>query len=214
MALLSEIDTLSSLFADGGLPRDSNFTAILRKDYSSGADPREGGSKAVVQDIDMFLQVLIEITKPLQSEKELSLRFLDPLLYFIDFDYYELNEETFMGGLYLKGRQGPVSHELGIITGQMKGPVGCSHLFAKCYELRQALLDSYDSAHFKDCSEEEKSFIHDQMRRCLNMPLAELEAYARGDFPYIMAENGHLVDYWYVDFRGPEYTRCENGHRI
>lgn len=37
------------------------------------------------------------------------------------------------------------------------------------------------------------------MRRCLNMPLAELEAYARGDFPYIMAENGHLVDYWYVD---------------
>jgi len=214
MELLSEIDIISLLLADCDSPRDPNFTSILRKDYSSGVDPRQEGSKAVVQDIDMLLQVLIEVTEPLQAEQGLSTHFLDPLLYFIDFDYYEIYDETFMGGLYIKDSRGPISYELEIITGQMKWPVGYSQLFAKFCELRQALQDSYDLSHFKDCSEEEKRFVHDQANRYLSRPLTELEAYARGDFPYIMAAQGHLLDYWYVDSRGPDYSRCGNGYRI
>jgi transcriptional regulator with XRE-family HTH domain len=57
--------------------------------------------------IDKFKQVLLYILEKAGGKPNVGMTVLYKLLYFIDFDYYEKNEEQLMGLVYIKNHYGP-----------------------------------------------------------------------------------------------------------
>lgn len=61
------------------------------------------------KDRNKFRQVFLYLIKKLADRNEVGRTSMHKLLYFVDFDYYELYEEQFMGLNYIKNTHGPTA---------------------------------------------------------------------------------------------------------
>ena len=175
-----------------------NSTALTRS-ASAGTAYREDRLESAV------LHILTEIQRN-QNTREVSAGWLNPLLYFIDFDFYELHGRSLTGETYVKEKETPSSGHLHTVLSNL---VEYSSLTAA-----QSLFKGFDSICYSVCSKPDLSIFDRFEIRHMNQVIEELGKYsikhlmehARGDVPYIEAAYGAVLDYDRVFSRMEDYA--------
>ena len=149
------------------------------------------------QDRDKFKLVLLYVLSKVSEQPDVGETVLYKLLYFIDFDYYELFEENLMGETYIKTLNGPASIAL---NRELEDP-------QKEFSLTRI-------PDFNLLSEQEKNHIDEVLVRLSNKNAKDLEIYCHGDIPWKSGQFGKPISYESVFYRDDRYSVRNYGDEI
>lgn len=153
--------------------------------------------------IDKFKQVLLYILEKVGGKPNVGMTVLYKLLYFIDFDYYEKNEEQLMGLIYIKNHYGPTPILFDKVIKDMEKNGEIEILKSKFYQHPQTkyLLNPSIVPDLKIINGKEKEHIDWELQRLSNLTATALSDLSHKDVPWISAQEGKPIDYESVFYR-------------
>ena len=161
------------------------------------------------KNIEKFNQVLLYTLSKVGGKPNVGKTVLCKLLYFMDFDYYELYEEQFMGLEYTKKQFGPVPTDFDQLIDRMKANNLIEEVHSKRFAKEQTkylpLVDC-DPGIF---SGRELEHMEKELARLSDKSASEISEYSHKDVPWITAEEGKSLDYEAVFYRN-ELTSLRN----
>ena len=155
------------------------------------------------QKIDKFKQVLLYILKKVGGKPNIGMTTLYKLLYFIDFDYYEKNEEQLMGLVYLKNRYGPTPLKFDLLIKQLIKKGDIEKIKSKFYQYDQAkyLINPEAKSDLSLLSGQEIDHINKELDRLSDLTANDLTNLSHKDVPWVTAEENKPIDYEAVFYR-------------
>jgi len=158
------------------------------------------------QKIDKFKQVLIYILKKVGGKPNIGMTTLYKLLYFIDFDYYEKNEEQLMGLVYLKNHYGPTPLKFDDLINQLIKKDQIEKIKSKFYQYDQAkyLINPEVEPDLSLLSGQEIVHINQELDRLSDLTTKDLTNLSHKDVPWISAKDNKPIDYEAVFYRTNE----------
>lgn len=140
------------------------------------------------------------------ASKPLGLTSLHKLLYFIDFDYFEIHEEHLLGLTYHKKQYGPM---LECLTSVLKG---MEHNYQIESSERQ-IIDFPQIEHRNLTAPNVSVFSHQQLehidweiQRFANKTAKDISDFSHSDTPWRVAEHGEELNYQGVFYRDSEHS--------
>lgn len=157
------------------------------------------------KNIDKFKEVLLYILNKVGAKPNLGETVLYKLLYFIDFDFYEKYEEQLIGATYIKNHYGPTPVEFKKIIKSMEGKdiVKIKDKYfkyprTKYLPLREPVLNKLKANEIK--------VIDEVLEKLSDMNAKEISEYSHNDVPWLVCEDGEIINYESVFYRTPPYS--------
>ncbi|MDR1016936.1 MAG: DUF4065 domain-containing protein [Coriobacteriales bacterium] len=151
-------------------------------------------------------EVLLYITAKVGAKPNVGETVLYKLLYFIDFDYYELYGESITGLTYIKNHYGPTPAKDFLLT--VKEMVAKKELElpeSNYYSYHQKKYLPLIDAPLQDLSASEVKHIDWELSRLSDKSARELSAFSHGDAPWQQAAMEQPIDYDDVRDRSEAY---------
>ncbi len=160
----------------------------------------------------VFREVLLYILNKVGGKPNVGQTVLYKLLYFIDFDFYELYEKQLIGAKYIHNHYGPT-------------PVGFNEIIEQMQadgELEQVDSDYFNFPQTKYLARREADLavigdavaikhIDKEIERLADKSANELTELSHKDVPWISAQHGELLDYEAVFYRTAETSQRAYG---
>ena len=163
---------------------------------------------------DKFKNVLLYILERCGGKPNVGETVLYKLLYFADFNYYELYEEHLTGAKYRKLPFGPVPQKIDTIIGQMmdKGQVQRIKTDYHGYpQTRYIPLEKADLTLFKAS---EKEVIDKVIQQFSDWSASSISAYSHKDMPWLASQEGEDIDYELAFYREAPFSVRNYGNEI
>lgn len=128
------------------------------------------------------------------------------LLYFIDFNYYELYEEHLSGIEYCKLPYGPVPKKLDSIISQMIGKGAIQQIKAIYHTYPQTRYIPMEKADLTRMTAAEKEVIDRVADQFSDWSAAAISEYSHKDIPWIATEDGDVIDYELAFYRESPFS--------
>ena len=130
------------------------------------------------------------------------------LLYFSDFNFFELYEQSLTDETYRKLPHGPVPAHFDVAIDELakEGKIKATGNISS-----QMPINDYASLKEPqlDFTPEELLVIDDVISELGNMNANQLIEYAQGDMPWKATDDNEIMDYGFVFYRNPEYVKRE-----
>ena len=128
------------------------------------------------------------------------------LLYFSDFNHYEIYETLLTGETYLKKPKGPVPSNFGLCYNELEdeGKINCNKVLVFNY-----YRHSYSSLKQPDISlltNEELKVIDKVIKDLSHMNASDISDYSHGDRPWRVAKYLHPLNPEFVFYRSDKYS--------
>jgi len=156
--------------------------------------------------VDKFKQVLLYLLEQCSGKPNVGETVIYKLLYFADFNFYELFEEQLTGATYRKLQYGPVPREFGEIVKEM---IDCKELFSvedQYYSYPQTRYIPLKKADLTKLSAAEKTVLDSVVERFSDKSAKWLSEYSHDDIPWKATANKEVIDYELVFYRTPAYS--------
>ncbi len=156
--------------------------------------------------VDKFKNVLLYILERCAGKPNVGETVLYKLLYFSDFNYYELYEEHLTGAQYRKLPYGPMPQKLDMIINQMieNGELQRVKTDYHGYPLTRYLpLVKADLTELKASEKETIDRVIEQMS---DWSAAMISGYSHKDLPWEVTENGKDINYELAFYRELPYS--------
>ena len=156
--------------------------------------------------VEKFKVVVGYILEKIGGKPNVGMTVLYKLLYFIDFDYYELFEDQLIGAVYIKNHFGPTPVMFSKVVEQMIKDGEVEVIRSKFYKKDQKkyLVNPSYSPDLKVLSAQEIKHIDKVLEKYSNKTAKELTECSHKDVPWITAEEGKQLDYEAVFYRTDE----------
>jgi transcriptional regulator with XRE-family HTH domain len=150
--------------------------------------------------------VILYLTEKCGAKPRMEISLLLNLLYFCDFNHFELHEEQLTGLLYTKQPHGPSPENISPIlkemeTGEKLHKIKSSYKGIPHYKY----LPGVD-ANLMKLSAAEKEVIDRVIGQFSGWPSKALSHYAQDDMPFRATKSGEPIDYDLVFYRRPPYS--------
>ena len=155
---------------------------------------------------DKFKNVLLYILEKCAGKPNVGETVLNKLLYFSDFNYYEMYEEHLTGATYRKLPYGPVPQNMDSVIDQMIRKGELRRIKTNYYGLPQTRyipLIKSDLTQFKASEKEIIDRVIDQMSDWSGTAISN---YSHKDMPWLASKEGEEIDYELVFYRDIPYT--------
>lgn len=154
---------------------------------------------------EKYIKIIQYIITRCTHKENLGKTIISVLLYFIDFNYYELHGESLTNEVYLKSHIGVVPKHFNEILSQLIKS-GALHYrrevyyyyFIKRYYIKQIPLFTFN--------EKELEVIDSVICELSDFSATELLIYQRGDMPYRLVNIDEELDYNHVFYRDDVYS--------
>lgn len=162
----------------------------------------EGINEGIILEPEKYKTVLHYIINKCGMKKNVGRTVIHKLLYFSDFNFYELYETSLTGEKYIKYVKGPFSSNFSTFKNELvyEGKIEEN----KCFE--QYRYSSLKEPDISVLTENEIDVIDDVINTISDMTAKEVSDYSHGDLPWSIAEDNEELDYEYVFYRTPEYS--------
>ena len=156
-----------------------------------------------------FKEVLLYILNKIGARPHIGQTVLYKLLYFIDFDYYELYEEQLIGATYIKNTHGPTPRHFKKIVDEMISngeliEVKDSYF---SYPMTKYLpLRDFDPDTLLD---RELEVIESVISRLGMKNASQISEYSHGDIPWMATDYKRDIEYELAFYREGEYSQRE-----
>jgi uncharacterized phage-associated protein len=128
------------------------------------------------------------------------------LLYFTDFDFYELNEEKLTGENYRNIEYGPAPEHFNEIIRELKSEKKINELKEKAGIYDKQRYIALDKPDLKILSGNEKEVIDNVIKRYGSYNASQIEEIVHQDVPVKATEPKERIDYELVFYREPPFS--------
>ena len=156
--------------------------------------------------VNKFKNVLLYILERCAGKPNVGETVLYKLLYFSDFNYYELYEEHLTGAKYRKLPFGPAPQNLNTIISQMieKGQLQrVKTEYHGYYQTRYLPLEKADLTKLRASEKEVIDRVIDQMS---DWTAAAISNYSHRDMPWLASKEGEEIDYELAFYRDAPFS--------
>ena len=157
------------------------------------------------ENVNKFKEVLLYILGKVGSRPNIGQTALYKLLYFIDFDYYELHEQPLIGATYIKNHYGPTPISFAKIVKQMETEGRLVEVKSKFFDRDQTKYIPVTEADVSNLTGRELNHIDNELERLSHFTARQLSELSHKDTPWIVAKDKEVIDYEHVFYR-PEET--------
>ncbi|NND23550.1 MAG: DUF4065 domain-containing protein [Acidimicrobiia bacterium] len=156
--------------------------------------------------IDKFKNILLYVLERCSGKPNVGETVLYKLLYFADFNYYELYEDHLSGARYKKLPYGPVPQKLESIIESMIDNEELRRIKTKFHgypQTRYIPLEKPDLTKFNGA---EKEVIDQVIDRYSDWSASAISTYSHKDMPWKATEEGRFIEYELAFYRDTPYS--------
>jgi transcriptional regulator with XRE-family HTH domain len=156
---------------------------------------------------EKFKNMLLYVLEKCAGKPNVGETVLYKLLYFIDFNYYEVYEEQFTGATYRKLEHGPVPFKIDLILDQMKNNGEIEPFNAIYYGFPQKRYIPLIKPDLTKLKASEKDIIDKTLDQLADMNAKGIAEYSHNDIPWRATKDKEVIDYELVFYRTAPYTQ-------
>jgi transcriptional regulator with XRE-family HTH domain len=156
--------------------------------------------------VNKFKNVLLYILERCAGKPNVGETVLYKLLYFSDFNYYELYEEHLTGAKYRKLPYGPVPQKLDTILNQMINKGLLQKVKTEYHGFPQTRYLPLEKADLTELKASEKDVIDKVIDQMSDWSASMISDYSHKDLPWDVTEEGKDISYELVFYRELPYS--------
>ena len=199
---LSKIfDVPYSCLIDNKMPAEPEYAVVGTEKKAATPEMR---ISIPAENIRKFKEVLLYVLGKVGAKPNVGQMVLYKLLYFIDFDYYELYEEQLMGAKYIKNTYGPTPVDFAKIVREMERDGELETIRTKYFDHDQTKYLPLRNADLSVLSGRELSHIDAVLEKHANKTAKEISDFSHKDIPWIGTKDREVIAYDSVFYRTPE----------
>lgn len=164
--------------------------------------------------ISKFKNVLLYILERCAGKPNVGETVLYKLLYFSDFNYYELYEEHLTGAKYRKLPFGPVPQKLDTIIGQMIEKGQLQRVKSEYHGYPQTRYLPLMKADLTKLMASEKEIIDRVIEQMSDWSAAAISNYSHKDMPWLASKEGAEINYELAFYRDAPFSVRNYGDEI
>ena len=187
-----------SCIIENKIPKEYSYNIVGKSSYEKESDMR---INIPINNIEKFKQVFLYILNKVGAKPNIGQTVLYKLLYFIDFDYYELYEEQLMGLKYIKNTYGPTPVDFAKIVKEMENDGEIEEVRTKYYDKEMTKYLPIVESDLSLLSARELNHIDKTLERLADKSAKELSEYSHKDIPWIGTKDREIIDYDAVFYR-------------
>ncbi len=156
--------------------------------------------------VGKFKNVLLYILERCAGKPNVGETVLYKLLYFSDFNYYELYEEHLTGATYRKLPYGPVPQKLDPIVRQMIEAGQLKRVKTDYHGLSQTRYLPLEKADLTQLRASEKEVIDRVIEQMSDWSASALSNYSHKDMPWLASKEGEVINYELAFYREAPFS--------
>ncbi|MDP4587524.1 MAG: DUF4065 domain-containing protein [Flavobacteriales bacterium] len=164
--------------------------------------------------ISKFKNVLLYILERCAGKPNVGETVLYKLLYFSDFNYYELYEEHLTGAKYRKLPFGPVPQKLDTIIGQMIEKGQLQRVKTEYHGYPQTRYLPLEKADLTELKASETEIIDRVIEQMSDWSAAAISNYSHKDMPWLASKEGEEINYELAFYRDAPFSVRNYGDEI
>jgi len=164
--------------------------------------------------VNKFKNVLLYILERCAGKPNVGETVLYKLLYFSDFNYYELYEEHLTGAKYRKLPFGPVPQKLDTIINQMIEKGQLQRVKTDYYGYPQTRYLPLRKADLTELRASEKEIIDRVIEQMSDWSAAAISNYSHKDMPWLASKEGEEINYELAFYRDAPFSVRNYGEEI
>jgi len=202
---LKKIAEILTISIDKLLAENYNLSSVEFKDIEEGINIIERISIPELK-ILKFKNILLYILEKCAGKANIGETLLYKLLYFSDFNYYELYEEHLSGARYKKLPFGPVPQKLDSIISTMIENNQLQRVKTEYHGYKQTRYLPLEKPNLSTFSAREKDVIDKVIDQYSDWSATAISEYSHKDMPWLASEDGEIIDYELVFYREPPFS--------
>jgi transcriptional regulator with XRE-family HTH domain len=185
-------------------------------DYKLQTKKQTGGERISVPELQVskFKNVLLYILEKCAGKPNVGETVLYKLLYFSDFNYYELYEEHLTGAKYRKLPYGPVPQKLDAIINQMVDDGHLQRIKNEYFGLQQTRFLPLIKANLTELKASEKEIIDRVIDQMSDWSASAISNYSHKDMPWLATKEGGEINYELAFYRDAPFSVRNYGEEI
>jgi len=164
--------------------------------------------------VNKFKNVLLYILERCAGKPNVGETVLYKLLYFSDFNYYELYEEHLTGAKYRKLPYGPVPQKLDVIVHQMIKNGELTRIKTDYHGYPQTRYLPLVKADLTDLKASEKDVIDRVIEQMSDWSAAAISNFSHQDMPWLASKEGEEINYEFAFYRDAPFSVRNYGDEI
>jgi len=156
--------------------------------------------------VNKFKNVLLYILACCAGKPNVGETVLNKLLYFCDFNYYEIYEEHLTGARYKKLPYGPVPQQLDSIINQMIANKQVQRIKTEYHGFTQTRYIPLVKSDLMQFSAAEKTVIDDVIQQMGDWNANTISEYSHKDMPWLATKDGGNIGYNLAFYRESPYS--------
>ncbi len=203
---LKKLCEIFSVTADFLLGLENEPKVVLGKAPSKKTTPIQERISVPHYRVEKFKQVLLYLLERCGGKPNVGETVVYKLLYFADFNFYEIFEEQLTGATYRKLQFGPVPREFSEIVNDMVEKKELS-IFKTTYgNFPQTRYIPLKKADLNQLNAAEKTVLDSVVERFSDKSAKWLSDYSHDDIPWKATAEKEVIDYELVFYRTPAYS--------
>jgi transcriptional regulator with XRE-family HTH domain len=197
---------------------------FMSKDFivnqESVSDPEKKSDKpeerisVPVLKVSKFKNILLYILERCAGKPNVGETVLYKLLYFSDFNYYEMYEEHLTGAKYRKLPYGPVPQNMDTIINQMIEKGQLQRVKTDFHGFPQTRYLPLVKASLTEMKASEKEIIDRVIEQLSDWSAAAISNYSHKDMPWLASNEGEEINYELVFYRDSPFSIRNYGNEI
>jgi transcriptional regulator with XRE-family HTH domain len=204
-----EVARLSKIFnvtSDILLDLKKDIEVVLEKTDKSKRQKPGLRINVPKKNLNKFKEVLLYILNKVGSKPNIGESVLYKLLYFIDFNYYEMYEEQLIGATYIKNNYGPTPKEFIVVIEEMIDKEEIVKVEDKYFQYPQRKYLPLRPPDLSGLRANELKMIDEVLEKYSDMNAKKISECSHKDVPWLTTDDGEIIDYESVFYRTPEYS--------
>jgi transcriptional regulator with XRE-family HTH domain len=164
--------------------------------------------------VDKFKNVLLYILERCAGKPNVGETVIYKLLYFSDFNYYELYEEQLTGASYRKLPFGPIPQKIDAILQQMIENSQLQRVKTEYFGLQQTRYLPLAKADLTQLKASEKEILDRVIGQMSDWSASAISDYSHKDLPWQATKDGEEIDYELAFYREAPFSVRNYGNEI
>lgn len=211
---LQKMSLILEFSLDNFMSRDFIAKSVVEENVKPKTKKNELRISVPALQVDKFKNVLLYILERCAGKPNVGETVLYKLLYFSDFNYYELYEEHLTGARYRKLPYGPVPQKLDSIVAQMIDKGRLQRVKSEYHGYPQTRYMPLEKADLTKLKASEKEVIDKVIEQMSDWSASAISGYSHKDMPWMASKDGEEINYELAFYRETPFSVRNYGEEI
>jgi len=211
---LLKLSLILEFSLDDFMSKDFSVSQEIEDKEEKKARKEEERNSVPTLQVNKFKNVLLYILERCAGKPNVGETVLYKLLYFSDFNYYELYEEHLTGAKYRKLPYGPVPQKFDTIIGQMIEKGQLQRVKTEYHGYPQTRYLPLEKADLTELRASEKEIIDRVIEQMSDWSAAAISNYSHKDMPWLASKEGEEINYEFAFYRDAPFSVRNYGDEI